>query len=370
MAALPLSTLVSQVVIAFTIELDNEFEHRFRESGGGARITSLTMWSNHLRFVADGITVRELSAAVGLPKSSVLSRVGGLERWGYVSFGPSTARREGYGSATGVKDDWVVQYTPAGRRAAGIWPMLPGEIEARWRKRFGAAEIEELIGVLGVMDERIDADLPKYLPVVSSTHGMALEPGQQKPQNTVDQHAVDLPLVVLLAHALMAYTLDFESVSAMSLPLSANVFRVLDGVGVPIRELPSLSGISKEAVAVSLTSLAKTDYVIVEGAPASKRTIRLTPAGEALRIIQPGLHARIERSWATRFGTNVVGPLRTALERILDHPELPVGLTPYPDGWRASKPYADRTQAVLADPRGQLPHCPMVLHRGGWPDGS
>ena len=364
MAALPLSTLVSQVVIAFTIELDNEFEHRFREAGGGARITSLTMWSNLLRFVADGITVSELSAAVGLPKSSVHSRVGGLERWGYVSVGPSTGR-EGYGSARGVKDDWVVQCTPAGHRAAGIWPALPGEIEARWRERFGAAQIDELIGALRVVDERTDADLPDYLPVVSSTHGMALELGHQKPQE-----GVDLPLVVLLAHALMAYTLDFESGSGMSLPLSANVFRVLDGVGVPIRELPSLSGISKEAVAVSLTSLARTDYVIVEGAQATKRTIRLTPAGETLRTIQPSLHARIERSWATRFGTNVVEPLRTALESILDHPELPAGLTPYPDGWRASKLYADRTQALLADPRGQLPHCPMVLHRGGWPDGS
>ena len=168
----------------------------------------------------------------------------------------------------------------------------------------------------------------------------------------------------------MAYTLDFEEGSALSLPLSANVFRVLDGDGVPVRELPSLTGISKEAVAVSLTSLAKTDYVVVEGAPASKRTIRLTPAGETLRTVQPRLHARIGKRWATRFGTNVVEPLRAALERILDHPELPAGLTPYPDGWRASKPYAHQTQAVLEDPRGRLPHYPMVLHRGGWPDGS
>jgi len=58
------------------------------------------------------------------------------------------------------------------------------------------------------------------------------------------------------------------------------------------------------------------------------------------------------------------------LERILDHPQLSGGLTPYPDGWRASKPYAHRTQALIADPRRALPHHPMVLHRGGWPDGS
>jgi DNA-binding MarR family transcriptional regulator len=364
-AALPLSTPVSQVVVALTIELDNEFERRFQEAGGGARVTSLTMWSNLLRFVGDGITVRELVAAVGLPKSSVLSRVGGVERWGYVSVGPSTAEREGYGSARGVKDEWVVQFTPAGRRAAGLWPALPDEIEARWRERFAAAEIDELVGALRTVDERIDADLPEYLLIVSSTYGMALELGDQK-----RQQGVDLPLVVLLAHALMAYTLDFEDGSALSLPLSANVFRVLDGDGVPIRELPSLTGTSKEAVAVSLTSLAKTDYVIVEGTPASKRTIRLTPAGESLRSDHRRLHARIGKRWEMRLGANVVEPLRAALERILDHPELPAGLTPYPDGWRASKPYASQTRAVLADPRGRLPHCPMVLHRGGWPDGS
>ena len=175
-----------------------------------------------------------------------------------------------------------MQLTPAGRRAAGIWPALPDEIGARWRERFGAVEIDELVAALRAVDERIDADLPEYLPVVSSTYGMALELGHQQPQQ-----GVDLPLVVLLAHVLMAYTLDFEDGSALSLPLSANVFRVLDGDGVPIRELPSLTGISKEAVAVSLTSLGKTDYVAVEGAPASKRTIRLTPAGETLAH-QPG----------------------------------------------------------------------------------
>ena len=361
----PISTLLSQVLVAHTIELDNEFERRFQEAGGGARVTSLTMWSNLLRFVGEGITVRELVVAVGLPKPSVLSRVGGFERWGYVSLGQPAGKRDGYGSARGVKDDWVVQLTPAGRRAAGVWPALPGEIEARWRERFGASEIDRLVGALRAVDDAIDADLPEYLPIVSSTYAMVLELGDQQ-----RQQGVDLPLVVLLAHALMAYTLDFEDGSALSLPLSANVLRVLDADGVPIRELPSLAGISKEAVAVSLTSLAKTDYVIVEGAPASKRTIRLTPAGETLRGGQRRLHGRIEKSWVTRFGTNAVEPLRAALVRILDHPDLAAGLTPHPGGWRASTPYAHQTQAVLDDPRGRLPHHPMVLHRGGWPDGS
>ena len=364
MAAATLSTLLSQVVVAFTIELDNEFERRFQESGGGARVTSLTMWSNLLRFVGEGITVGELVAAIGLPKRNVLSRIGGIERWRYASVGSSAEKREGYGSGRGVKDEWIVQLTPAGRRAAEIWPVLPSEIEARWRSRFGSRELDELVGALRGIDEKIDADLPEYLPVVSSTHDMALELGEQKQEDRGDE-----PLVVLLAHALMAYTLDFEQGTPLSLPLSANVLRVLDGDGVPVRDLPSLTGISKEAVEVSLTSLSRTEYVVVEGAPASKRVIRLTPTGEQLRAEQRRLHARIEKQWGARFGADVER-LRTGLDRILEHPELSSGLKPYPDGWRAGKPYVDGTQAVLEDSRGRLPHCPMVLPRGGWPDGS
>jgi DNA-binding MarR family transcriptional regulator len=242
--------------------------------------------------------------------------------------------------------------------------VLPTEIQARWRKRFGAAEIDALERALRVVDDDVDAGLPEYLPIVSSTHDLALELGEQNQERPDDR-----PLVVLLAHALMAYTLDFEAATPLSLPLSANVLRVLDGDGVPVRDLPSLTGVSKEAVEVSLTSLGRTEYVVVEGSPASKRVIRLTTSGEKLRADQGRLHGRIEKQWGTRFGANA-GRLRVALDRVLEHPKLSVGLTPYSDGWRASKSYAQGTQALLDDPRGRLPHCPMVLHRGGWPDGS
>jgi hypothetical protein len=146
--------------------------------------------------------------------------------------------------------------------------------------------------------------------------------------------------------------------------LSANVLRVLGDEPIRVRELPALTGISKEAVEVSLTALSKTKYVVVEGAPKSRRTIRLTTAGREQQADDTRLHLRTERRYV------VADRLRAALDRILDHPALVAAVTPYPDGWRASKPYAEHTQAVLADPRGRLPHYPMVLHRGGWPDGS
>jgi hypothetical protein len=357
---LPLSTLLSHALVACTIELDNEFERRFTEAGGGARVTSLTMWSNLLRFIGDGVTVGELVSAVGLPKQQALSRLGGVERWRYVSVGALDERRDGYGSARGTKDAWEVRFTPAGERAAAIWPVLPEEIEERWRDRFGAAEIDGLVESLRLVDEATDVALPDFLPVVSSSNGMALElpavAGRRAPE--------DLPLVVLLAHALMAYTLELEENTALSLPLSANVLRVLGDEPIRVRELPALTGISKEAVEVSLTALSTTTYVVVEGAPKSRRTIRLTTAGREQQAEDSRLHVRTEGRCA------VADRLRAALDRILYHPGLVTGLTPYPDGWRASKPYVQHTEAALADPRGRLPHYPMVLHRGGWPDGS
>jgi hypothetical protein len=80
-AAVPLSTFLSQALVAHTIELDNEFERRLVQSGESARVASVVMWSNFLRFVGDGITVGELPDAAGLPKARVLSNLGGMERW-------------------------------------------------------------------------------------------------------------------------------------------------------------------------------------------------------------------------------------------------------------------------------------------------
>jgi hypothetical protein len=357
----PLSTLLSQVLIAHTIELDNEFERRFAEAGGGARVASLTMWSNLLRFVGHGTTVGALVAASGLPRPQALSRLGGVERWRYVSVGPDgAAKRDGYGSARGTKDDWAVRLTDAGERAAAIWQALPAEIERRWRERFGDAAIHELGATLRAIETAVEVALPEYLPVVRSTNGFVLE------LPVVETRAApeELSLGVLLAHALMDYTVAFEAASKLALPLGANVVRVLDGEGIPVRDLPPLTGISKEAVEVSLTALARTRYVAVEGTPASKRTVRLTAAGEVLRADERCAHSECEGRWQE------AERLRTAVSGVLDHPNLAAGLVPPAEGWRASTPYARQTESVVADPRGRLPRHPMVLHRGGWPDGS
>ena len=71
-----------------------------------------------------------------------------------------------------------------------------------------------------------------------------------------------------------------------------------------------------------------------------------------------------EESWRTRDGGRSVDELRAALLGVVGDgtyatSPLAPGLVPHPDNWRAG-----------VRPPETLPHHPMVLHRGGYPDGS
>jgi DNA-binding MarR family transcriptional regulator len=383
MADPPLSTPLSQALVAFTIEFDNEFERRFAETGVGRHFgVSLVMWSNLMRFVGDRITVGELPAAAGLPKARILSTLGGLERWRYVVVGPDRAgrppdsKREGWGSARGLRQDWAIRPTPAGRKAQEIWQPLFREIELRWEERFGRDEIHELRGAVGTVVAQLDVELPEYLPIVASANGMTADVARRERQQAGDP-ALALPLSAVLAQVLLAYTLDFEQRSDLSLPLSANVVRTLGAAGLNVRELPRVAGVSKEATSMALTYLAKTGYVVVEPDPTVARTklVRLTREGREAQKAARRLHADLGRAWEARFGAGPIRRLRTVLQRLLEQRDgerarVGIGMQPHPGGWRATRPYVQQTNAMIDDPTGSLPHYPMVLHRGGWPDGS
>ena len=379
MSGAPLSTPLSQLLVAFTIEFDNEFERRFAETGLGRRFgVSMVMWSNFLRFVGDGITVGELPVSAGLPKARMLSTLGGMERWRYVFVGSDEtprspeSKRDGWGSARGLRQEWVVRPTAAGRKAQEIWQPLFGDIEARWEERFAAGSIRELRRSLAAVLAQLDVELPEYLPIVGSANGMAADiEHRERHGTTSEDDASRLHLPTLLAQVLLAYTLDFERESDLSLPLSANVVRVLDETGMDVRELPLVAGVSKEATSMALTFLTKTGYVVVE---APTKVVRLASKGREAQQAADLLHDNLEKVWEARFGA-AVHRLRAALQSLLDqrHGEQAVlsrGLEPHPGGWRATKRYIEQTNAVIDDPTGRLPRYPMVLHRGGWPDGS
>jgi DNA-binding MarR family transcriptional regulator len=393
---LPLSALLSQVLVAFTIELDNEFERQVphRTSGhgrtpGGARspwLVSMAMWYTCMRFVGDdGITVGELaeSARTG-------TNLPGMQRWGYIVVEPDPAGERPRPPRSG----WVIRATPAGRKAREVWRPLPGMIEARWRERFGDDKVQALRESLQVVAAHLDPGLPDCLPILG--YGLFSGPpgdGRPPPRATTPAPPATTPappattpappattpaprgampapdpappadLAVLLSRVLLAFAMEFEQGSPLSLAICANVLRVLDENGVRARDLPVVSGVSKEGISMAMGILTKQGLAISGPDPdgaARWRVARLTPQGRSAQKEYRLRLGEVESRWQERFGGEAVGKLREALERLVrDRASLAAALEPPAGGWRAS-----------VRPPVTLPHYPMVLHRGGFPDGS
>jgi DNA-binding MarR family transcriptional regulator len=362
-ASLPLPALLSQVVVAFIIEFDNEFEHqmpnRTTNSPSGRRfgpwLTSMVMWSTCLRFVGEqGVTVRELERL-----ARTTTNLNGMERWRYITVRPDPADTR----PKPPKADWLIQATPAGRLAQEVWRSLFGTIEKRWQERFGNAPIEQLRKSLATLVRQFTIALPDCLPILH--YGLFSKILDREPAHRDDADLSALPLPALVSKVLLAFALDFErdadpgGVLDLSLAICANVLRVLDDEGIRVRDLPRLSGVSKEAIAMALGYLEKRQYIVTESDPASRaKLVRLTDKGLMAHHAYPQRVAAIEGQWQERYGEANIRNLRESLKPLIGA-QLFRGLEPYPDGWRASVPRPET-----------LPHYPMVLHRGGYPDGS
>ena len=60
-----------------------------------------------------------------------------------------------------------------------------------------------------------------------------------------DRTTSSVPLSALLSRVLLAFAIEYEHESDLSLAISANLLRVLDEQGVLVRDLPLLSSGSK-----------------------------------------------------------------------------------------------------------------------------
>ena len=146
----------------FTVEFDNEAEHRIAHwtTNGGrapprrdalARVAGL--WVNVLQYIGvEGIRVGDLHA-LGRTDRDLLA---GLQRWGYVTTEPDV-KTIGAGR---VATTWWCACGRPGGRAAEVWRPLAGEIEQRWRSRFGDETVEALRRALAAVRDRFDWTYP------------------------------------------------------------------------------------------------------------------------------------------------------------------------------------------------------------------
>jgi DNA-binding MarR family transcriptional regulator len=201
--------------------------------------------------------------------------------------------------------------------------------------------------------------------VIHPTQGGRLEAPLPR-HDTVSPLPPSAALSPLLGGVLLAFTVEFESGSRLSLPISATSLRVLEPPGTLVGDLPRLTGVSREANAMCTGWLERHGCAVVEPVASGRRgkVVRLTPKGEKAQQKYRRLLALTGESWQSTYGADVVAALRAALEDVVGDgtytsSPLAAGLVPYPDNWR-SKVRRPET----------LPHHPMVLHRGGCPDGS
>ncbi len=344
-APLPLAALVSQVLVAYTIEFDNEFELRAphattRYRAGppaGPWLTSRAMWSNCMRFLRDG----PVAADALVRRAGTHTNLDGMVRWGHV-----TVR------------DGIVAPTRRGRHAIAVWNELDGVIEPRWRERFGNENIEALEAACDRLDQTLTPGLPDCMPILH--YAMLSAPGVGalgEPREDVDRS-----LPAMLSRIALTFGLAYERETKASLAMAANVLRLL-AEPVAVRALPRAGGISKEAIAGAIGFLQRHGFAAVgpERPGSSFKAVTLTASGHAARKAYETVRT-IEARMRERTPELTDG-LRVALERIAgpngDDPRLLAGLAPKPENWRAK-----------VAPIEHLPHFPVVLHRGGYPDGS
>ena len=249
------------------------------------------MWENCMRFVGEkDVTVRELRRL-----ARTTTNLNGMERWGNIVIEPDPADRR----PKPPRGDWLIRATPAGRKVQAIWRPLFGVIEQRWLVRFGREEIAQLREALCALLRRIDLDLPDCPPMLG--YGLLRKDPEyaRKAPGVNEEDFSSLPLSALLSRVLLAFAIEFERESNLSLALSANAVRVLDETGVAMRDLPRLSGVSKELIKVSLGFLQKRGCIAIVSDPAAKgkKSVRLTPKGLCAQRSYHQLAGVIEERW-------------------------------------------------------------------------
>ncbi|MGB7171542.1 MAG: hypothetical protein WBD32_21225, partial [Acidobacteriaceae bacterium] len=307
---LPLTTLLSFALVAFTIEFDNEAEHRqpYRTSdhGGPASapwLVSMAMFLNCLQFVsAQGTAQRELER-----QARTRTNWDGMRRWGYIYLEPDP----GDPRPRPPQSAWLVRPTVKGRIIQESMRALLPEIEERWRTRFGDLTVRNLRKALTAMLRMLPEGLPDCMPILHYglvTEGPEPEMRGRSPQ---ESELENLPLPVLLARILLTLALEFEEESPLSLAICANILRVLESEGTLVARVPAMSGVSKEAVAMAVGFLQRHGYgQVLSQMPAKRgRIVLLNSTGTQVQTEYPQRLGFQEERWKARIGADALANL-------------------------------------------------------------
>lgn len=145
---LPLSALLSRLLVAFTEEFDQEL------ATAGHDELSLALGSNVLRFLdtEKGLRVGDIAALAGVTKQAISQQLAYLERHGQVTVTPDPSD----GRAK------VVHLTDHGARTRDVCRPLFATIEQRWATRHGADTVADLRSVLESISAELDGGLPHF----------------------------------------------------------------------------------------------------------------------------------------------------------------------------------------------------------------
>ncbi len=355
-----LPTLLSQAFLAWTIEVDNVFEatmphvtsaRRRSAEPGAPWLTSCAMYWTCLRHLDDGMTLAELHARTGLE-----TNLNGMRRWGYVSVDGAPDDR----AAVRLRPELVLRATDAGRRAKRTWAAALDEVDRRWRDRFGEPA-SRLARSLATIDASLPSATPDSLPIIGPGLSNA---GRARDVIERTGSASEPPLAIHLGRVLVALALDLDTASPVPMAVASNLLRLVDEEPTDRRLLPVRAGVSRPAIAMALDVASKRGLVEAAGTDGQSKPVRLTaPGATALARFEAAVEA-VEDRWTVRLGAARMDALRSALAALVEPLDsglalIRIGLAAPPDGWRAAEP-ATRV----------LPHAPMVLHRGGYPDGA
>lgn len=304
---LPLPVALSKVLGQIAADAEDR-------AGVGETMPSLAVWSNALRCVAGspGLDEKELASAARISKRLATAAVTGAARRGWIV----TEAAGGKNRRSSLSE--------SGGTAAETWPEVLGALDIEWAGSPLRSALESLV-------PQFRFELPHYPASYgtadpSATGGTFVQNAPRK--DDLPAHGTDwrpvirnghdvsvLPITALLSQVLMAFTIDYEDRFPWPLASTLSVL-VHIGDGALLSELPEGHGIT--ATGKSLLER----HLIVDVEKLKPRDHRVTLSFRGKQVIEhhPKRLEAVEKEWDERYGSDLIGALRSALDPIATGP--------------------------------------------------